>query len=170
MHRWCLQVRKALLYSIVTTTDFDHDEEIEADVAADPARKSSTPGESIPISSDFGNSLAPEVMVYLSDSDREVCKTLITQLIDHFTPILFTPATTRHMACTDVFADTWMTLVIQPGLENDGVYKPLETLELIKSINWNEHGLCSSCVVEKREEWTEEQNVVWKRMDDWLGM
>ena len=106
----------------------------------------------------------------LSRGDAEICMTLMTRFIEHFTPILFTPAATPHMACTDVFADTWMQLVIQPALDNDGVYKPLETLERMKSINWNKEGLCPSCVMEKREEWSEEQRTVWRLMDSWLEL
>lgn len=94
----------------------------------------------------------------------------MTSLIDYFTPILFTPPATPHMACTDVFADTWMPLVIQPAIENDGVYKPLETLEEMKDIDWTKHGLCESCVREKYEEWTEEQGNIWLAMDKWLGL
>lgn len=74
------------------------------------------------------------------------------------------------MACTDSFAETWMTLVIQPALESDGVYKPLETLEQMKNIDWAKKGLCPSCVREKREEWIEEQKLIWKRVDDWLEL
>ena len=96
--------------------------------------------------------------------------TLMTRFIEHFTPILFTPAATPHMACTDVFADSWMKLVIQPALDNDGVYKPLETLERMKNIDWDKEGLCPSCVVEKREEWSEEQRTVWRLMDTWLEL
>lgn len=102
--------------------------------------------------------------------DAEICMTLMTRIIEHFSPILFTPAATRHMECTDVFADTWMTLVIQPALDNDGVYKPLETLERMKSIDWGKEGLCPSCVIEKKEEWTEEQRTVWRLMDNWLEL
>lgn len=94
----------------------------------------------------------------------------MTELINHFTPILFTPAATPHMACTDVFADVWMPLVIQPALEDDGVYKPLETLERIRNVDWRKHGLCEDCVKEKREEWREEQENIWKLMDGWLGL
>lgn len=104
----------------------------------------------------------------LSRGDAEICMTLMTRLIEHFTPILFTPAATPHIECTDVFADTWMPLIIQPALDNNGVYKPLETLERMKSIDWAKEGLCPSCVVEKREEWSEEQRIVWKLMDSWL--
>ena len=104
----------------------------------------------------------------LSRGDAEICMTLMTRLIEHFTPILFTPAATLHIECTDVFADTWMPLIIQPALDNNGVYKPLETLERMKSIDWAKEGLCPSCVVEKREEWSEEQRIVWKLMDSWL--
>lgn len=104
----------------------------------------------------------------LNSEDAKRCRELMAHIIHHFTPILFTPAATPHMACTDVFADTWMTLVIQPALEDDGVYKPLETLQRMKTIDWAKEGLCELCVREKREEWTEEQRVVWARMDQWL--
>ncbi len=92
----------------------------------------------------------------------------MNSIIDHFTPILFTPPATSHMECTDVFADKWMPLVIQPALEDDGVYKPLETLERIKGINWIGEGLCVSCCDEKKTEWTEEQANVWDLIDTWL--
>ena len=61
-----------------------------------------------------------------------------------------------------------MPLVIKPALEDVGVYKPLETLERIKSIDWATEGLCASCVIEKRQEWTEEQYTVWRLIDGWL--
>jgi hypothetical protein len=93
----------------------------------------------------------------------------MTRLISHFTPILFTPDATPHMECTDVFADTWMSLVIQPAIEDDGVYKPLETLQRMKEIDWANYGLCASCVVEKKEEWTGEQRRVWELMDGWIS-
>lgn len=92
----------------------------------------------------------------------------MNKLIEYFTPVLFTPATTPHIPCTDVFADTWMPLVIQPAIENEGVAKPLETLEQMKLIDWAGKGLCASCVVEKRAEWTAEQHTIWSMMDAWL--
>lgn len=72
------------------------------------------------------------------------------------------------MACTDVFADRWMSLVIQPAIGNSSVYKPLEMLEQIKQIDWLVEGLCAACVREKRKEWTQEQEDVWEKMDSWL--
>ena len=152
-----LQVRKAILYSLVTTTDFDATESTYHTQISPTLSKTQDP----PI-------LLPRPV--LSQADAEICMTLMTRFIEHFTPILFTPAVAAHMACTDVFADTWMKLVIQPALDNDGVYKPLETLEQIKSIDWVKEGLCSSCVVEKREEWSEEQRTVWRLMDGWLEL
>jgi hypothetical protein len=104
----------------------------------------------------------------LSPTDAQRCRRLMKALMEHFTPILFTPATTSHMACTDVFADTWMSFVIQPALESDGVYKPLETLQNIIDIDWGKLGLCSSCVIEKRIEWSREQEDVWEKMDAWI--
>ncbi|KAH0586669.1 hypothetical protein H2248_007889 [Termitomyces sp. 'cryptogamus'] len=106
----------------------------------------------------------------LSQTDAKLCAQLMERIIEHFTPILFTPATTPHMACTNVFADTWMSLVIQPAIEDNGVYKPLETLERIKSIDWADAGLCAACVKEKNEEWTQEQQHIWNTMDTWLGL
>lgn len=106
----------------------------------------------------------------LSPLDSQRCMHLMTHLIDYFSPLLFTAPATRHMACTDVFADTWMKLVIQPAIDDEGVYKPLETLERIKRVDWAEVGLCSVCVSEKNEEWTEEQQEVWRLMDQWLGL
>jgi hypothetical protein len=90
--------------------------------------------------------------------------------MEHFTPILFTPAATPHMACTDVFANTWMSLVIEPALDNGGVYKPLETLQDIIDVDWGKHGLCPSCVNEKRDEWHGEQQNVWERMGGWTDV
>lgn len=72
------------------------------------------------------------------------------------------------MTCTDVFADTWMPLVISPAIENDGVYKPIETLERMKQIDWASHGLCGACVAEKYEEWSEEQENVWALVEKLL--
>lgn len=151
-----LQVRKAILY-ILVTTDFDANTVTDTQI-------SPTPSES---KSQDSKLLSHPV---LSPGDAEICMTLMTRLIEHFTPILFTPAATPHMACTDVFASTWMQLVIQPALDNDEVYKPLETLERMKSIDWDKEGLCPSCVVEKREEWSEEQRTVWRLMDTWLEL
>jgi len=106
----------------------------------------------------------------LSPLDSQRCMRLMTHFIEHFSPILFTPPATPHMACTDVFADTWMGLVIQPAIDDEGVYKPLETLERIKHVDWAKAGLCSACVLEKNAEWTEEQEMIWRLMDQWLDL
>jgi len=106
----------------------------------------------------------------LTECDVRLCKSLMTRVIDHFTPILFTPATTPHMGCTDVFADTWMTCVISPAIETGGVYRPIETLERIRDLDWVKHGLCSACVEEKDKEWREEQENVWNMIERWLEM
>ena len=155
-----MQVRKAILYSLVTTTEFDvTPESTNAQTQISPTHLSEAQDPKISASSPV-----------LSRGEAEICMTLMTRFIEHFTPILFTPPATLHMACTDVFADTWMKLVIQPALDNDGVYKPLETLDRMKSIDWEKEGLCPSCVVEKREEWSEEQRTVWRLMDGWLEL
>ncbi|OJA14272.1 hypothetical protein AZE42_08832 [Rhizopogon vesiculosus] len=146
-------IRKGIYYSLVTTSEF----EPEADIL-DPENSNSTNGSP--------GSLEPRHV--LPPADVERCRSLMNGIVEHFTPILFTPPATLHMACTDVFADRWMSLVIQPAISNSGVYKPLEMLEQIKQIDWAAEGLCAACVREKREEWTQEQEDVWKKMDLWL--
>ncbi|KAK7686696.1 hypothetical protein QCA50_010296 [Cerrena zonata] len=106
----------------------------------------------------------------LSPDLLKKCKDLLDDLIGHFTPILFTVATAGHMVCTDVFAEAWMPLVIQPALENNGLCKPIETLQTIIDLDWKVQGLCEECVKDKREEWKGEQQVVWNKMDGWLGL
>ena len=166
------QVRKAILYSLVTTTDFDVTESTCKPISPAPFLPQDDPTDEpksiTPVGVDLDNTTVSENPPVLSQGDAAICMTLMTRFIEHFTPILFTPAATPHMACTDVFADTWMPLVIQPALDNDGVYKPLETLERMKSIDWAKKGLCLSCVLEKREEWTEAQRTVWRLIDGWL--
>lgn len=169
-------MQKALYYSLVTSPESKADMET-AQTPNDNSVSATTPpsGPIVDISPkpevvDPSRSNPDAHQTILSQSDADICTRLMTHLIDHFTPILFTPPATSHMACTDVFADTWMSLVIQPAIENDGVYKPLETLELMKGIDWEKEGLCPSCVKEKHEEWTDEQMNVWKAMDAWLGL
>lgn len=98
------------------------------------------------------------------------CKDILNQLIDHFTPILFTVATANHMACTDVFAEAWMPLVIGPALENNGLCSPIETLQTIMDLDWKSHGLCEDCVKDKRDEWRGEQEDVWEKLEGWTGV
>ncbi|KAF9048360.1 hypothetical protein BDZ89DRAFT_760359 [Hymenopellis radicata] len=99
---------------------------------------------------------------------RTRCTNLLDSLISHFTALLFTPPATSHMGCTDVFAESWMTVVISPSLESHGVYRPLESLDMMKKIDWGSMGVCQSCVADKHEEWNEEADVVWKLLGEWL--
>ena len=161
----------------MTTTNFDAMDSAYTQISSSPSKDIENEPNTTTIPSvgvdQASNAIVSENHLscpVLSRGDAEICMTLMTRLIEHFTPILFTPAATPHMECTDVFADTWMPLVIQPALNDDGVYKPLETLERMKSIDWGKEGLCPSCVVEKREEWSEEQRVVWRLMDNWLAL
>ncbi|KAK7031173.1 hypothetical protein VNI00_013588 [Paramarasmius palmivorus] len=94
--------------------------------------------------------------------------TLMQRLIDQFTPLLFTPPATSHMACTDIVADRWMPLVIAPALSEGGTGKPLEELERLKNLDWEKEGVCGSCASDKRDEWTEEQRTIWKLLDGWI--
>jgi len=179
-------VQKGLLYSLVTSTNFDTEDTISLADATDArsspgstlaTEKPAVQGKTDPL---VASEPAPQLSAVdspsgahkyvLSPLDAQRCMRLMIHFIEHFTPILFTPPATPHMACTDVFADTWMKLVIQPAIDDEGVYKPLETLERIKGLDWAGAGLCNACVSEKNAEWTEEQQVVWRLMDQWLQL
>ena len=153
-------MQKGLYYSLVTTSNFDVGETIE------PTAETTSINSSTPDTTD--TSTSPRGCLSVADAQR--CTELMHNIIDHFTPILFTLATASHIACTNVFAEKWMDLVIQPAIENDGVYKPLETLQRIIDIDWAEEGLCNECVREKRSEWQEEQQIVWSKLDGWLNL
>jgi hypothetical protein len=173
-------MQKAVYYMLVASTDYNFDSDPDSDttplfhdtgaVLAMPSVEQDTASmtkrsELLANSGNVNKDAHPRI---LSQTDAKRCTQLMTCLIDHFTPILFTPPATPHIPCTDVFADTWMSLVIQPGLENDAVYKPLETLQRMKDTDWAKEGLCQSCVKEKHQEWTEEQGNIWNSMDEWL--
>lgn len=74
------------------------------------------------------------------------------------------------MACTDMFAEKWMPLVIGPALEDNGLCTPIETLRKIQKIRWEDEGLCAECCKEKREEWEEEARDIWNKLDGWLDL
>lgn len=149
---YTLPIRKPVLYALVVSSNFNIED------------SGDDPGEASLVEP----ALSPPVANKLTSKDAKSCQRLMQSIIDHFTPMLFTPAATPHMACTDVFADTWMPLVIQPALDDDSVYKPLESLQRIIDIDWASKGLCPSCVIEKRAEWLGEQEEVWRRMDGWI--
>ncbi|KAF4576431.1 hypothetical protein EYR36_000974 [Pleurotus pulmonarius] len=154
-------VQKRLFYSFVVASNLDLQ-------SSESIVQENKPGgvsvADVPSTSTSNSTLS------LPASQIKRCHDLMTKMVEHFTPLLFSPATTPHMACTDVFADTWMNLVIQPAIEDDGVCKPLETLERIKGVDWAAHGLCAECVREKRAEWNDEQVLIWNLMDEWLSV
>ncbi|KAG2135190.1 uncharacterized protein EDB93DRAFT_1242578 [Suillus bovinus] len=149
-------IRKGIYYSLVTTSEFEpEDDDLDLENLIKP--------NGLP-----GSSSTPRLILLPADVNR--CRSLMTGIVEHFTPVLFTPPATPHMACTDVFADKWMSLVITPAISNSGVCKPLEMLEQIKQIDWAAEGLCAACVREKTQEWTQEQEDVWEKMDSWLDL
>ncbi|KAJ7274301.1 hypothetical protein B0H12DRAFT_1006934 [Mycena haematopus] len=152
-----ISIQKGLLYSLVTCTNFDTE-----GTSHDKWERDS---QGLDLQGNIDPQTGPE-----SVSQLARCMRLMTHFIEHFSPILFTPPATPHMACTDVFADTWMTLVIQPAIDDEGVYKPLETLQRIKNVDWAKAGLCTECVSEKNAEWTEEQETIWGLIDQWLDL
>ncbi|KIY63777.1 hypothetical protein CYLTODRAFT_493629 [Cylindrobasidium torrendii FP15055 ss-10] len=99
---------------------------------------------------------------------RTKCKSLLDNIIADFTALLFTPPPASHMECTDVIADSWMSEVISPALANDGVYRPLESLDAMKQVDWKGLGVCDSCVKGKHEEWDVEADEVWRKLGGWI--
>ncbi|EIW73989.1 hypothetical protein CONPUDRAFT_68079 [Coniophora puteana RWD-64-598 SS2] len=156
-------VKKPLFYSLLTTSEFEPEIDTPGDVGG-PTVLGAGEQQAEP-------ELVPSIVKrhVLSPADVDRCRSLMTGVVDHFTPILFTPPTS-HMDCTDILADKWLPLVIQPAIEDDGVYKPLETLERIKRVDWVSEGICAACAREKREEWTRDQENVWEKMDGWLKL
>ncbi|KAF9242026.1 hypothetical protein BU15DRAFT_44452 [Melanogaster broomeanus] len=152
-----ISIQKGLYYSLVTTTDF----------APAPQLENTAPSN---IQGDDGTSANISPPNALSPADIKRCWDVMTGIMEYFTPILFTSPGTPHMACTDVFADRWPQLVVESALSGGSLYKPLETLERIKQIDWGAEGLCPACVRDKREEWTKEQENVWELMDGWLSL
>lgn len=150
-------IQKALFYTLATHANLDHDEPEEYALLGTSAQGAPT-------------NANPLSRFNLSPTLTTRCQVLLDDLIAHFTPILFTVATAGHMACTDVFAEKWMPLVITPALANNGLCHPLETLQTIMDLDWAAEELCEECVREKRAEWRDEQRTVWERMDGWLGL
>ena len=147
-----LKTKKAILYSVAATTDFDptgaHDP--AGLQLSDPTKISSTES-------------------HLSLRTLRICHHLLSSIISDFTPLLFTVGATSHMECTDVLADRWMFVVISPALADGGVGKPLETLHRMSEWNWKEEGICDSCVQGKKDEWEMEARAVWEKMDGWIA-
>ncbi|KAF7327668.1 BTB domain-containing protein [Mycena kentingensis (nom. inval.)] len=170
-------IQKGIIYSLVTTTDFQIDTDGGSEGLERRAPSSDT--EKSPVTENIDPAVGDATEAFISSGsahkhvlpprEAQRCMRLMTSFIEHFSPLLFTAPAAKHMDCTDVFAGTWMGLVIQPAIEDDGVYKPLETLERFKRVDWAKAGLCEACVLEKHAEWTEEQRVIWEAMDGWLA-
>jgi len=139
-------IRKTLYYALITHTNIGVEDPSEAT-------------EIHPILSSH-----PEII--------KAAQHLQSQLISHFTPILFTVSTAGHMACTDAFAEHWMTSVIGPALSDPtgGVNAPIEALEKLRELDWAELGLCEECIRNKREEWKGEMDIIWEKADEWLSI
>lgn len=160
---WLLvQIQKALFYVLAAHSDLEHDE----------------PDGSTPFPTSSTLTPTPEPAPKLPTPNRPAlspalharCKSLLTALIAHCTPLLFTVPTAAHMPCTDALADAWMALVVHPALASGALCRPLEMLEDVRAVDWGARGVCEGCVREKREEWRVAREDVWGRMDGWLGL
>lgn len=108
-----------------------------------------------------------------TEEEQQVTAKLMEHISDHFSPILFQPASASHMACTEVLAGSWMDRVVQPALSDGWVFRPFEALNTIKGMDWAGSGnegdaVCEACMAEKRAEWDEEAMRIWKMMDTWI--
>lgn len=72
------------------------------------------------------------------------------------------------MACTETLATHWMDLAIKPAIQDGGVYKPFETLQKAQEVDWKTLGLCDECFKEKTNEWEEQADIVWTKIQQWI--
>ncbi|KAH9063521.1 hypothetical protein EDB87DRAFT_1673568 [Lactarius vividus] len=147
-----LETRKALLYSVATSTNFDPKSQY------DPSGPDSH--------DDASGAGAPHPA--LSPRTLRICHRLLSSLIADFTPVLFTVGAASHMQCTDALADYWMSDVITPALADGGVGHPLETLTRIASQSWKERGVCEECVESKKVEWGDTAKDIWEKIGGWV--
>jgi len=159
---------KPLFYALITHGEFDDPLPPPSDSLASPP--TSTPPGSSPSHPSSTLPVSKLTDAQLEASIAHRCTTGIRSILDYFTPILFTPPPASHMGCTDKIAENWMNLVLQPALDNGGMYKPLETLEAMRNVEWERVGVCKGCVEEKRVEWEKEKEGVWVRLGEWVGL
>ncbi|KAH9005063.1 hypothetical protein EDB86DRAFT_3061917 [Lactarius hatsudake] len=138
-----LETKKALLYSVATSTNFDPKSQYDPSGAGAPHP-----------------ALSPRTL--------RICHRLLSSLIEDFTPVLFTVGAASHMQCTDALADYWMSDVITPALADGGVGRPLETLTRIASQSWKEWGVCEECVESKKVEWGDTAKDIWEKIGGWV--
>ena len=146
------QTKKALLYSVSTSTNFDPSSQYDP---SGPESHDNTTSAGAP-----HPALSPRTL--------RICHRLLASLIADFTPVLFTVGAASHMPCTEAVADYWMSDVITPALADGGVGRPLETLTHIASQPWKEWGVCDECVESKKEEWGDTAKDIWEKIGGWV--
>ncbi|KAH8116760.1 hypothetical protein DFH11DRAFT_1505783 [Phellopilus nigrolimitatus] len=116
--------------------------------------------------------------VQISGSEAALSERLMTLVSDHFSPILFQPPGALHMECTDVYAGLWMERAVQPAFDGDGMANPFATLRRLRELDWKREvdagsgdrtEPCNECLQQKKIEWAEEAETIWRLMDDWVG-
>ncbi|KAN0133693.1 hypothetical protein V8E53_008417 [Lactarius tabidus] len=147
-----IETKKALLYSVSTSTNFDPKNQYNH---SEPDNHDDASGAGAP-----HPALSPRTL--------RICHRLLASLITDFTPVLFTVGAASHMPCTEALADYWMSDVITPALADGGVGRPLETLARIASQPWKERGVCDECVESKKVEWGEAAKDVWEKTGGWV--
>lgn len=114
----------------------------------------------------------------LTAPEIEACSQLMAQISDHFSSTLFQPPAALHMECTDVFASLWMERAVQPAFADGGTGHPFMTLKRLRGLNWKRDAVdtpadsrdqpCDECLQHMRDEWEEEADGIWKKIDEWM--
>jgi hypothetical protein len=94
------QVQPGLFYAFITTAHFEEHEH--------PA------GSTAPSAAASHDPTLPVRASLLTPADLALAHQLQTTLLEAFAPTLFQAPAASHMACTDAFADAWLSAVI-PG-------------------------------------------------------
>ncbi|KIP03245.1 hypothetical protein PHLGIDRAFT_95065 [Phlebiopsis gigantea 11061_1 CR5-6] len=76
----------------------------------------------------------------------------------------------RCAAATRNAATLWAEWVLDSGLFETWMYDPVCGLERLSVLNWESSGLCSSCVMARRQLWSRKREEIWENLDVWLGL
>jgi len=126
----------------------------------------------------------------LSPTEAHITKHLMTSITTFFSPTIFQPANGSHMACTDIFAKHWVTLAVEPALEDGGLCDTFGTLNRLSSLAWVDEvgaegdgdsnvggevtgekkvvSVCDECLKNVRAEWEEEAMNIWAKIGEWI--
>ena len=76
----------------------------------------------------------------------------------------------RCASATQNAAALWMEWVLDSGLFENWMYDPVCGLERLSILDWESSGLCSACVMTRRQLWSRKREEIWESLDMWLGL